>query len=230
MDSKVTGIRRFAKGVETILFNVRWILTLFYMGLVAVMLLYGYSYATEIYHLCEEGFRVKGPLKLDEMELIALDMVDIVMVANLIKMTMTGSYHSFISKKHGYANEAISSGGLKIKISTSIIVVASIHLLKQFVTHTTWEIILPELATFAAFMLSALCLGKLEYWHIKGEVLELEAELRHHKSHAAGHAGASEAHQPTKAHAAPHAPAAPSHAHAAHADSHNTHHEETAHA
>jgi uncharacterized protein (TIGR00645 family) len=230
MDSKVTGIRRLAKGVETILFNVRWILTLFYMGLVAVMLLYGYSYAAEIYHLCQEGFLLKGPLKLDEMELIALDMVDIVMVANLIKMTMTGSYHSFISKKHGYANEAISSGGLKIKISTSILVVASIHLLKQFVTHTTWDALLPELATFAAFMLSALCLGKLEYWHIKGEVLEHEAELRHAKSHQAGHSTPNEVHSSAKPHAVSHAPAAPAHVSSAHADSHNKNHEETAHA
>jgi uncharacterized protein (TIGR00645 family) len=230
MDSKVTGIRRLAKGVETILFNVRWILTLFYMGLVAVMFLYGYSYAVEIYHLCKEGFLGEGPLKLDEMKLIALDMVDIVMVANLIKMIMTGSYHSFISKKHGYANEAISSGALKIKISTSIIVVASIHLLKQFVTHTTWDVLLPELATFAAFMLSALCLGLLELWHIKGEVLEHDAELRHAKAHPSGHGNNSDAHKPSKTQAAPHAPVASTHVSPAHADSHNKNHEETAHA
>jgi uncharacterized protein (TIGR00645 family) len=136
MEKKVPGINRAVKAVEIIIFNVRWILPLFYMGLVVVMFLYGYSYLDEIIHLVKEGFMTSTPIKLDEMKLIALDMVDVVMIANLVKMIVAGSYHSFISKKHGYANEAISSGALKIKISTSIVVVASIHLLKQFVTHT----------------------------------------------------------------------------------------------
>jgi uncharacterized protein (TIGR00645 family) len=178
------------------------------MGLVVVMFLYGYSYLEEIIHLVKEGFMTSTPIRLDEMKLIALDMVDVVMIANLVKMIVAGSYHSFISKKHGYANEAISSGALKIKISTSIVVVASIHLLKQFVTHTTWDVLSSELAIFAAFLLSALCLGVLEYLHVKGESIETDTELRH----AAAHTAPASTRPPKAPTASPH-PAAGHHEH-----------------
>jgi uncharacterized protein (TIGR00645 family) len=208
METKVVGINRAVRAVEAIIFNIRWILPLFYMGLVVVMFLYGYSYAEEIFHLCREGFLGEGPIKLDEMKLISLDMVDVVMIANLVKMIIAGSYHSFISKHHGYRNEAISSGALKIKISTSIIVVASIHLLKQFVTHTTWDVLLQELATFGAFLLSALVLGALEFLHVKGESIESETEARHAAAHSP-HAGTTN--PPGNASRTPSKPAAHAH-------------------
>jgi uncharacterized protein (TIGR00645 family) len=225
MEKKVPGINRAVKAVEVIIFNVRWILPLFYMGLVVVMFLYGYSYLEEIVHLVKEGFMTSTPIKLDEMKLIALDMVDVVMIANLVKMIVAGSYHSFISKKHGYANEAISSGALKIKISTSIVVVASIHLLKQFVTHTTWDVLAPELAIFGAFMLSAMCLGLLEFLHVKGEAIEIDTELRHAAAHSTAHN--APAHATTRP---PKAPAAPSHPTAGHTEHDDNKHEDHAHA
>jgi len=50
-----------------------------------------------------------------------LHAVDIVMIANLVKMIITGSYHSFIDKTHNEEIEKVSSGMLKVKMSTSIL-------------------------------------------------------------------------------------------------------------
>lgn len=159
------------KTVENLIFNVRWILPLFYLGLVGVMVMYGFTYLQELITLFHEFTH----LSTDQMKLAALDTVDIVMIANLIKMIITGSYNSFISKSHGYVNENISSGMLKIKISTSVIVVCSIHLLKAFVQPPVWDVLTKELVIYGAFIVSALALGVLEYLHVKSEVLEHEA-------------------------------------------------------
>lgn len=166
------------KAVERFIFNVRWVLNLFYLGLIVVLFLYGYSYVKEIIHLLVIG----SQLSMSELEIIFLDTIDVVMIANLSKMVITGSYNSFVSKTHGYANENISSGMLKNKIATSIVVVAAIHLLKEFVNeHAVWEVIVKQLWIYGAFLLTAVVLGALEYLHIKGEVLE--HKLNHSKDH-----------------------------------------------
>ena len=58
--------------------------------------------------------------------MVTLEDVDIVMIANLVKMIITGSYNSFVSKKHDDENEKVSSGMLKVKMSTSIMGVSAI--------------------------------------------------------------------------------------------------------
>ena len=120
------GIIRY---LEIVLFNIRWFLIPFYFGLVAVLVFYGVAYFEELFK-----FLLNRGASMDDVKLFALDTIDIVMVANLIKLIITGSYNSFVSKNHGYTAENISSGELKIKIATSIVVLAMIHLLKSFVS------------------------------------------------------------------------------------------------
>ena len=166
----------FVRAVEGIIFNVKWVLPLFYMGLVVVMGLYGLAYLKEII----ETIARASTYTTDDMKIVVLDFVDIVMVANLVKMIIAGSYNSFISKNHGRQNENISSGQLKIKITTSIVIVCSIHLLRSFVTNTaTVDSIIKQLYIYGAFLASALVLGVLEYLHVKQELEEAAHEKNH---------------------------------------------------
>ena len=160
--------------VEAIVFNVKWVLLLFYLGLVAVLLMFAFAYAKELVLLTTHA----ASMSIEEMKIVALEFVDVVMVANLIKMCITGSYNSFVSKDHGRANENISSGTLKIKISTSIIIVSAIYLLRAFVSaNAPWEEIRVKLWIFALFLATTLVLGVLEYLHVKGQ--EIESNLKH---------------------------------------------------
>jgi len=159
----------FLKWVESFYFNIKWILPLFYFGLVAVLFLYGYSFIKEII----QTFLRADTLSTDDLKVTLLDFIDIVMLSNLAKMIITGSWNSFISKDHGYKNENVSSGMLKIKISTSIIVLASIHLLKSFISEKIdWNLSYKQLDIYAAFLVSALVLGVLEYLHVRAEIME----------------------------------------------------------
>jgi uncharacterized protein (TIGR00645 family) len=160
--------------VEAVVFNVKWILPLFYLGLVVVLVLYGIAYLKGIISIVAEAMT----LSTENMKIVVLDFVDVVMIANLVKMIIAGSYNSFVSKDHGRLNENISSGTLKIKISTSIIVVCSVNLLRSFVAdRIRLDDIQSKLWIFAAFLATTLVLGVLEYMHVKSEALE--AQFKH---------------------------------------------------
>lgn len=166
------------KIIQNIIFNVRWLLILFYLGLIVILCLYAFAYGKQIL----EVISLTAKSSTDQLKLLVLDTIDIVMIANLVKMIIAGSYNSFVTKKHGYTNENISSGMLKIKISTSIIVVASIHLLKTFIGDAVdWNILIKDIVVYTLFILSALALGWLEYLHIKGE--KIEHDLHKHSAH-----------------------------------------------
>lgn len=164
--------------LEAILFNVKWGLNIFYFGLIAVLTLYAYAFAKEIYHL----IATSPDLTTQSMMLVVLEMVDVTMVANLVKMIITGSYNSFVSKEHGAPNENISSGMLKVKMSTSIIGVSSIHLLQTFVSQdATWDSTYRQVVIHCTFLVGAVMLAVIEYLHVKTEAIEhdIEAKAKH---------------------------------------------------
>jgi uncharacterized protein (TIGR00645 family) len=153
--------------VENILFGSRWLLVLFYSGLIVAMCAYAFTYILQIVHLIGSIGRVNS----DGIMMIILELIDMVMIASLVKMMITGSYHAFIDKHHHYLDEKASSGFLKIKIATSLIGVSAIHLLQSFMTisgeNLEWDKIYKQLIIHGAFLLGALVLAVVEYLHDK---------------------------------------------------------------
>lgn len=147
--------------IENLIFQSKWLLIPFYVRLI-------YTLLSLLYH-----FYVYGHVS-NEQVMLTLESVDIVMIANLIKMVITGSYHSFIDKNHTQDSESSSSGILKIKLSSSLIGISSIHLLQTFVNieKTTTEAIMGQVIIHVAFILGCLGLAFVEYLHIKGDVLK----------------------------------------------------------
>ncbi len=100
-----------------------------------------------------------------------LEAVDIVMIANLVKMIITGSYNSFVSKTHGVDGEQVSSGALKVKMATSVMGVSSIHLLQTFINaaNITDDVMHRQLLIHGTFIVGALALAVIDYLHSKSE-------------------------------------------------------------
>jgi uncharacterized protein (TIGR00645 family) len=116
-------------------------------------------------------FIVQGEVSNSDL-ISTLEDVDVVMIANLVKMIIVGSYHSFVSKLHGYADDAsLTSGILKIKISTSVIGVTTIHLLQSFLNseNLTNDAIYKQLLMLASFIVGALALAYIDHLHCKIE-------------------------------------------------------------
>ncbi len=95
-------------------------------------------------------------------------LIDVVMIANLLIMVIIGGYETFVSRlelqDHPDQPEWLShvnAGVLKIKLSTAIIGISSIHLLKTFINtanlaeHTImWQVII-----HVVFLLSAMAMA-----------------------------------------------------------------------
>lgn len=160
------------KFLEGIIFSSKWILIPFYIGLFPVMGIYLFVYIKDIFHIISNV----GILSKNGALLGALEAVDIVMVANLIKMIITGSYNSFVSKSHAFDGEKASSSLLKVKMATSIVGVSSIHLLQTFINAegSSWDTIWKQSAIHGAFLIGALILSLIDYLHSKAESFEHE--------------------------------------------------------
>ena len=148
------------KGIEYIIFNIRWILIPFYLKL--------------FYTLCRLGYAFYTSTVSMELELSVLEDIDIVMIANLVKMVTTGSYNSFVSKDHIYKNENNSSGQLKIKTMTSLMGICAIAMLKNYleIGKVSWEEVYKQGFIFGLFTISAVALALIDILHVKGELLE----------------------------------------------------------
>jgi len=151
--------------VERIILSSRWILVVFYLGLVAALAVYAVSFGYKFWKVAINVFTY------DEagMILAMLGLIDAALVASLIVMVMISGYENFVSR-FDEANDEVSflgkldAGSLKIKVASSIVAISSIHLLQIFLNadqysdaKLMWYTII-----HLAFVISAVMLGYLE--------------------------------------------------------------------
>lgn len=150
----------FSLIIEGIIFRSRWILSVFYIGLIVAMIFYVISYGKVLLELMNSS----QELSPNGIMLMILELVDMVMIANLIKMVNTGSYNSFISKDHGYENDNTSSGLIKVKMSTSLLNVAGILLLQSAVNiaKEDWQNIAKLAGIYITFAIGSYVLAVIE--------------------------------------------------------------------
>ena len=150
--------------VKIIIFSSKWLLIPFLLKLFWTLSVLGFH------------FVVFSHVETNEI-MAVLEAVDVIMIATLVKMIITGSYHSFIDKDHGDANENSSSGLLKVKLATSILGVTTVHLLQSFVNLGTLTkqsdviaqtmIINQQIIVHVVFIIGCLALAVVDYLHCK---------------------------------------------------------------
>jgi uncharacterized protein (TIGR00645 family) len=153
-----------AERLEKLIFWSRWLQAPLYLGLIVAQGVYVYHFFRELSHLILDA----DVLSEAEVMLIALGLIDVVMIANLLIMVIIGGYETFVSRldldDHPDTPEWLShinAGVLKIKLSTAIIGISAIHLLKSFINagnlpeHTLkWQVII-----HIVFLVSALAMA-----------------------------------------------------------------------
>ena len=142
--------------IESIIFNIKWLLIPAYLNLA--------------WFLCKLLFNFIVYQHVSNNNIMeSLEAVDIIMIANLIVMIITGSYTSFVSKEHNGKTEKTSSGLLKVKLATSIMGVASIHLLQTFISSQAinWDTVNKQIAIYGIFIIGSLALAVIDYLHEK---------------------------------------------------------------
>lgn len=129
-------MQRSARAIPNMIFMSRWLQVPLYLGLIIVLSVYVYEFSLGLVHL------VKIASRVDEsgMMLLALDLVDMVMLANLLIMVILGGYETFVSSLNLQDNpdqpdwlDSVNAGTLKIKLALSLVTISSIHLLRTFI-------------------------------------------------------------------------------------------------
>lgn len=144
-------MKRIEHGLELLMFNSRWLLAPFYIGLVVGILLILIKFTQEFFHVVSHIFTASE----GELILAVLTLVDMSLVANLLLIIIFSGYENFVSKIHTGENHEdrpewmgkVDFSGLKIKLIASIVAISGIELLKAFInvssyenTHLAWKV------------------------------------------------------------------------------------------
>jgi len=128
------AMRRIELIIETVIFQTRWILAPFYLGLAFCLLLLLYHFGVQIFE-----FVVKIP-RASETDVILgiLTLIDVVFTANLVLIVVLSGYENFVSRIEADDHDRpdwmtkVDFGGLKHKLMTSIVAISAIQLLRAF--------------------------------------------------------------------------------------------------
>jgi len=129
-------MKRLEHLLEVWIFNSRWLLAPFYLGLVVAIGLLLVKFGAEFLHVVVHIFQ----LTESEVVLAILTLVDISLVANLLLIIIFSGYENFVSKidTAGHVDRPewmgkVDFSGLKLKLIASIVAISAIELLKAFV-------------------------------------------------------------------------------------------------
>lgn len=163
-------MQRGKNPLEQFIFWSRWLQAPLYLGLIVAQGIYVYLFMMELWHLLGSAFS-GGHISETETMLVVLGLIDVVMIANLLIMVIIGGYETFVSRldldDHPDQPEWLShvnAGVLKIKLSTAIIGISSIHLLKTFINaaNMTEHAIQWQVIIHVVFLLSALAMALVD--------------------------------------------------------------------
>lgn len=184
------------------IFASRWLQLPLYLGLIAAQGVYVYHFWVELVHLLEAvfgsqtalqalvtsmGYQADAPLKaLNEtlIMLVVLALIDVVMISNLLIMVIVGGYETFVSRMEleGHRDQPewldhVNASVLKVKLSTAIIGISSIHLLKTFINAANYDtkVLLWQTLIHITFLLSALAIAYTDRILISSQAMKKNA-------------------------------------------------------
>ena len=153
--------------IARLLLSSRWLLSVFYFGLIGILALLAAKFLQKLYEFA------KGFVDIDIYDVIiySLKLIDIAFMGNLIVIVILAGYENFVSsfdQAEGIERPAwirnIGFGDLKTKLITSIVAISTIQLLEAFINieHTKKEDILWMVAIQVVFLCSGLLLSYMD--------------------------------------------------------------------
>ena len=124
------------KTLSRLIFISRWFQAPLYIGLIVALGVYVYEFGTGLFHLVYNMRHISS----NEMMLSVLDLIDVVMIANLLVMVIIGGYEIFVSRlnlrqhpDHPEWLDEVNAGTMKVKLALALIGISSIYLLRTFI-------------------------------------------------------------------------------------------------
>lgn len=133
------NMKNFKIAISRLIFTGRWLQLPLYLGLIVMLGAYVFRYLKE---LTELVLHING---FDDSHIMlgVLDLIDVVMIANLLIMVVLGGFEAFVSRLHLADHpdqpewlDHLDAGAMKVKLALSLIGISSIHLLRTFIDPT----------------------------------------------------------------------------------------------
>jgi uncharacterized protein (TIGR00645 family) len=164
-------MKRLELFVESIILASRWLLVVFYLGLVAALAVYAVTFGNKLLQF------VSKSLAMDEADAILsmLSLIDAALVASLVVMVIIAGYENFVSRFEDDAEVhwlgTIDAGSLKIKVASTIVAISSIDLLQIFLDISKYpnDKLMWSTLMHLAFVFSALILAYVDKISHKGK-------------------------------------------------------------
>lgn len=178
---------RIEDGIESGLFGTRWLLVPFYVGLAGAILALLLKFILALGHLASVS--IHGDVS--EVTVAVLELLDLVLLANLVLIVVFAGYESFVSRMEVARVSRdrpewmgkVDYSSLKMKLIGSIVAISAIGLLQDFissddhaidVTATRWRVIV-----HCTFLLSGVLFATMDLISEKRRILEVQADTAH---------------------------------------------------
>lgn len=172
----------FPQTLPRFIFWSRWLQAPLYFGLIIILMLYVYRFAVRLVELIININHITDIMLM----LQALDLIDVVMIANLLVMVTVGGYETFVSHlnlqshpDHPEWLDEVNAGTMKIKLALALITISSIHLLRTFIDPTQyssntiiWQVVIHLTLVFSAIAIAItnkLIANKMKNWIKKSQ-------------------------------------------------------------
>ena len=178
----IGALKKFEGGIESLLFNGRWLLVPFYLGLLLGLVVLVVKFVQEFIHLAS----IALDASLKDTTISLLELLDIVLLANLIIIVIFSGYENFVSKivvAQGAEDRPswmgkVDFSGLKIKLIGSLVAISVIQLLAVFLEpgemntdHVFWMIII-----HLTFVVSGVLFAVMDFIADKRAIIDIAAE------------------------------------------------------
>lgn len=134
-------MNKFPHYVTRLIFFGRWLQAPLYLGLIVILAAYVFRFLRELTVLVAHFNSVNDT----QIMLSVLDLIDVVMIANLLIMVIMGGYETFVSRLNLHNDpdkpewlEEVNAGTMKVKLAVALIGISSIHLLRTFIDPTKY--------------------------------------------------------------------------------------------
>ncbi|MGQ9427556.1 TIGR00645 family protein [Gilvimarinus sp. F26214L] len=126
---------KFERGLESTIFNSRWLLAPFFLGLIVSIVVLLIKFTTYLAYLVQDLFAMEVGAVVTSI----LTLVDLSLVGSLLLMIIFSGYEIFVSKID-VSNHVdrpdwmgkVDFSGLKLKVIGAIVAISAIELLKTF--------------------------------------------------------------------------------------------------
>ena len=122
--------------LEVVIFNARWLMAPFYLGLIVSLAMLMFVFGYELMHGIPQA--MTNP---EEAIMLVLSLIDLSLAGNLLLIVIFSGYENFVSKIDTAGHEdrpqwmgTVDFSGMKLKLIGSIVAISAISLLRSFMT------------------------------------------------------------------------------------------------